>query len=221
MKVTLISDSHGMHNRILINKCDLLISAGDISMRGSIDEIKNFIEWFSNQNANYKVFIAGNHDFGLETKSKEISDILKKLPNNTFYLQDSSIRLNNIHIYGSPQTPRFKNWAFNVDRGESIKRYWDNIPEDVDILITHGPPYGIADFTYYDQKSVGCEELVKRIDLIKPKLHVFGHIHEEYQILLIDGIYYINTSICTRLYDPINNPILLDINEITKEITIL
>lgn len=84
------------------------------------------------------------------------------------------------------------------------------IPPDTDILITHGPPYGFADKTY-GGLSVGCEELIKVIDVIKPKVHVFGHIHEGYGIARNDHTVFINASTCTLRYRPENKPIVFDL----------
>jgi len=84
-----------------------------------------------------------------------------------------------VKFYGSPWQPRFFDWAFNLDRGEEIKKKWDLIPMDTDVLITHGPPYGILDLTHEGEK-VGCEELMKAVLRVQPKIHIFGHIHEAY-----------------------------------------
>ena len=96
---------------------------------------------------------------------------------NAHYLCDESLTLDGVKFYGSPWQPRFFDWAFNKDRGAPLKAIWDKIPLDTDVLITHGPPHGILDLTF-DKIKAGCEELLLAVQRIKPKVHVFGHIHE-------------------------------------------
>jgi Icc-related predicted phosphoesterase len=108
-----------------------------------------------------------------------------ELFSNAIYLEDSYVTIENIKIYGSPWQPRFgKNWGFNLERGEELKEKWEKIPDDIDILITHGPPESILDKT--DQGlSVGCDQLFEFVmEKIKPKIHIFGHIHESVNFFL-------------------------------------
>jgi Icc-related predicted phosphoesterase len=117
---------------------------------------------------------------------------------NCTYLIDDMVTVEGLNIYGSPWQPTFFDWAFNLDRGAPLKEKWDLIPSTgVDILVTHGPPMGILD-KVYDGERVGCEELAKAVkERIKPRLHVFGHIHEEAGRLDQDGIIYVNAATCT------------------------
>ena len=95
-------------------------------------------------------------------------------------MHDESITIENIRFYGSPWQPEFYDWAFNLPRGKAHKQKWDLIPENTDALITDGcPAEGILDQTF-DGSRVGCEELAKAINKIRPKLHICGHIHESY-----------------------------------------
>jgi len=180
-KITFISDTHTKH-RHLTNDLpggDILIHCGDISSRGYKNEIENFLGWFDNiKGYEYKIFIAGNHDFGFQDNPKECFELLKNYPSIT-YLEDNSIIIDGIKIYGSPWQPRFHNWAFNVNRGWDIAQKWEKIPQDTDILITHGPLHGILDNTYAGQR-VGCEDLYNRVMEVKPKVHCYGHIHFDY-----------------------------------------
>lgn len=183
-KITLISDTHNKHWQIGddLPGGDLLLHAGDISSMGYKHEIKNFCDWFEGvPGYKHKVFISGNHDWGFEDNETEIGLLLKNYP-GIEYLQDSMYVLgddyqNAVKIWGSPWQPRFHDWAFNADRGEDIKQYWDKIPNDIDILITHGPAYGFLDKVYGRDEHLGCEELTKAIDRLKPKIHLCGHIH--------------------------------------------
>lgn len=226
MKIVSISDTHTCHNEFKIPTGDLLIHSGDFTSIGREQEVINFIDWFQNQPHKYKIFIAGNHDkcfdpkfndksFNL-TKPEWLQDILNNLKNNTFYLEDSAVEIEEINIYGSPWTPWFHGdyWAFNKHRGDIIGDIWNKIPKQTDILITHGPPYGILDYIPSQRKRVGCEQLTNRIRSSNIKLHFFGHIHESYgKIVDHENRMFVNSSILNEFYDVINKPIIIDYNK--------
>jgi len=210
-KITFISDTHTKHKHLTndLPGGDILIHCGDISSRGYKNEIENFLGWFDNiKGYEYKIFIAGNHDFGFQDNPKECFELLKNYPSIT-YLQDNSIIIDGIKIYGSPWQPRFHNWAFNVNRGWDIAQKWEKIPMDTDILITHGPLLGILDITNISER-VGCEDLYKKVMEIKPKVHAFGHIHSSYGMKEMDGMTFINASNLGEDYLYQNDPITLD-----------
>jgi Icc-related predicted phosphoesterase len=193
MTITAISDTHGLHRRIKnIPFADMLIHCGDVSKFGEEHQVLDFLNWFSNQPHPYKIFIAGNHDFFFEQENEKY--IQKHIPSNVIYLNDSGCEIEGIKIYGSPITPEFYDWAFNRKRGKEIKKHWDKIPSDTNILITHGPPFGILDANK-NQHKTGCEDLLHAVEKIKPKYHIFGHIHEAYGMLQTMNTTYINA--CT------------------------
>lgn len=208
MKIGCISDTHTYHKNLIdLENIDLLIHSGDIGLRGTMQEATNFIDWFNSLDVKYKIFIAGNHDFIFE---KYPSDFFReKLNSNTFYLNDDGITIEGIHIWGSPIQPWFNNWAFNRQRGDSIKKHWDLIPDSTNILITHGPPFGILDRTTRGD-HVGCEELLESVHKIKPKYHVFGHIHEAYGVSEKEHTTYINASVLNERYHLVHDPIIFD-----------
>jgi Icc-related predicted phosphoesterase len=131
------------------------------------------------------------------------------LPDNLIYLNDSQIVIEGIKIWGSPIQPWFYDWAFNRQRGADIKKHWDLIHADTDILITHGPAHGILDLTM-DYRNVGCEELIKKIEEIKPKYHICGHIHEAHGVLKNEATTFINASQLNVHYRPVFKPIVFD-----------
>jgi predicted MPP superfamily phosphohydrolase len=236
MKVTLISDTHTKHNQLNgdLPGGDLLIHAGDFMNSGyNPMEAMEFFNWFDKIN-NYdtKVLIAGNHDRWMENQSEEALGILTGYK-TIEYLQDEEMVLDfdgpngdhpedNIRIYGSPWQPEFYNWAFNLPRnGEALKAKWDAIPENTDILITHGPAQTYLDTAGapYHTPLLGCELLKERIELIKPKIHVCGHIHGGYGYYYNGHTHFFNASILNEQYNYANKPFHFEWDSTTNEIT--
>jgi len=224
-RITFISDTHTKHDKVngFLTGGDILVHAGDLTGRGYITEIENFMKWYDNIN-NYdtKVFIAGNHDFGFENDNEKVKGLLTGYK-TIEYLQDDLLMVGEdydtmIKIWGTPWQPEFHNWAFNLPRGEKLKEKWDMIPVDTDILITHGPPFGKLDYVPYDSVNVGCEELMKRVEEIKPKIHVFGHIHEGYGYVFDGNTHYINAAVLNGRYEFRNKPITVDWDPKTNEL---
>lgn len=224
MKIHCISDTHLKHGFVNFEEnIDMVIFAGDAGTTKEVGEnannLLNFIEWFKYYPAKYKIAIPGNHDKciekGLVTKDDFYINGIKLLIHE-------SINIEGINIFGSPYTPTFgTGWAYNVDRGK-LTPYWEQIPENTDILVTHGPPYGILDITTdYNTNAlihVGDKELKNRIKEINPKYHIFGHIHNESNVINA-GIFkpsdskttYINASVLNLRYEYCNNGIIIDI----------
>jgi len=208
MKIICLSDTHGRHWDIInIPAGDVIIQAGDISSTGTHGEIEDFLDWFSSLNFRYKIFIAGNHDF-LFQRSPDIAR--RFIPSGISYLEDDAIEIEGLTFYGSPYTPTFFNWAFMKNPGKEMMECWAKIPSDLDVLITHGPPYGILDLSR-DHKHLGCKDLSNRLREVSPRLHLFGHIHEGYGILETEIIKYCNSSILDERYRYVNDPIEIDL----------
>lgn len=209
MKIIAISDTHGQHKGLKLPDGDMIIHAGDISSRGREEQVMDFLEWFTTLDFKYKIFIAGNHDFFFEKESLE--KIAGILPDNVIYLNDSGITIEGIKIWGSPITPWFHDWAFNRARGSEIKKHWDLIPSDTDIIITHGPVRGMHDKTITGA-NVGCEDLYKKVFEIKPRYHICGHIHEAYGDSEQQNTTFINASMMDEKYRIVNQPVIFFIN---------
>lgn len=205
MKFVAISDTHNKLDQIIdqvgIPDGDVLIHAGDATSLGKVEEFAKFNADLGKLPHPIKIFVAGNHDIGLQTDSSLCEGLLT---NVTHYLRDSSVHIGGIKIWGSPWQPRFYNWAFNLDRGPKLKEKWDLIPDDTDILITHSPPYGVLDLVRreFSMENIGCEDLSVAIKRVKPKYHIFGHYHGGYGTNIKDGITYINASSLTESYLP-------------------
>jgi len=219
MIIDCISDLHGYYPKL--EGGDLLIVAGDLTRTGEVhDQRANFIPWLISQSYDHKVFIAGNHDNSL---------MIPNIPTGTIkdstysYLCDSGIEFEGLKIWGSPWTKVFKGInpnckAFTVDTDKELEEKWNRIPDDVDILITHSPPFGIRDRTI-DCRNVGSSSLVKftskHVNTLR--LHAFGHIHESYGIWDITNNQreigdpptpiFVNASHVNERYQPVNKPI--------------
>jgi calcineurin-like phosphoesterase family protein len=204
------------------NQDNILIHSGDFTNIGKEHDVREFIYWFKNlQGFSNKIFIAGNHDISFESKPNWLYQYINEenlSQCNCTYLEDSEFIIKTsefsqpIKFYGSPWQPRFFDWAFNVDR-DKIQIYWEKIPEDVQILITHGPPFGVLDNVIGQKASLGCESLLDHVNRIKPVLHIFGHIHSGHNVIEKNGTTFINASICTEKYKPIYKPIIIDLIE--------
>jgi len=227
---------YDIKNYINKNDYNVLIHSGDLTSIGSEHEVIDFIHWLQNLSEfDMKIFIAGNHDCSFEDINLPHHDgdfdWFKHLINeenlsqsDCVYLEDSVVLLETpelsrpIKFYGSPWHPPFNNWAFNLPRnGEELELKWKNIPDDVDVLITHAPPYGIGDYTSRNER-VGCELLTERLTILKPLVHAYGHIHEGYGVAIRDKTIFVNSSICNKRYEPINEPQVIDIKEYYGEI---
>ena len=207
MRFVAISDTHGKH-QFDLPPGDVILHAGDVSSRGLKTEIERFLDWFSNLDYAYKIFIAGNHDFFFENAPQ--SEIQALIPENLIYLNDSGVEIEGIKIWGSPIQPWFYDWAFNRQRGPAIQKHWDLIPEDSDIVITHGPVFGIHD-RIVSGTLVGCEDLLPVIQRIAPKVHLCGHIHEAYGTVQVGETLYINASILDLRYTIAHDPVVFDV----------
>ena len=205
MKFTFISDTHSLHDRLALDSGDMLIHCGDLTNKGSLEDVESFANFIGKQDFRHKIVIAGNHDFCFEDdRANEAEQILKE--QEIIYLNDSGIEIEGFKIWGSPIQPQFFNWAFNRNRGADISAHWDQIPDDTDILITHGPAFGILDRVMEGEK-VGCRDLLDRVKQVKPKIHAFGHIHEDYGILEKEGTIFVNACNVDRSYRLVNPPV--------------
>lgn len=220
-KIVCISDTHSRHRNIEIESCDILIHSGDGTNMGREHEVKDLVDWFCEQDANHIIYVPGNHDIGLEKNWEEYGQWFKDFGINL--LRDESVNVEGvsvidfeeyeIKIYGSPMTPNFGNWAFMDERGTAINKYWSMIDSDTDILVTHGPPYGVLDQVgsfFGSKEHVGCEMLLPAVERVKPKYHVFGHIHEGHGQLELKDTTFINAAQCNEYNTLIHKPIVID-----------
>ena len=208
MRLVCISDTHTYHPQMDIPPGDILIHAGDFTHTGHIAQTTDFLTWFAAHPHPHKLLICGNHDFLFHKKPAFAKALI---PPNVTYLEDQEIVIDDVRFYGSPWCPRAGNWAFMKDRDqEELKALRDKIPSEIDVLITHGPPKNILDMDAMNQ-SAGCTLLYQRIQEIKPRVHIFGHIHESYGQVEEHGIEYINASAWNYNTNTMNPAIVVDL----------
>ncbi len=211
MKICIISDTHNKHKHLgALPDADMIIHCGDFTSVGKEHEVRNFFKWYSKlEQYKYKLVIAGNHDWLFE-RSGHFARTL--VPHNVFYLEDSGIEIEGIKFYGSPVSEPFCDWAFNRPE-EKLAQHWAAIPDDIDVLITHDPPYLIGDYVLYDKNHHGSPSLYYEvIQRIKPKYHLFGHIHEGNGIKIIEGTTFINASNLDDNYLCVFEPTIIDVH---------
>jgi len=225
-RFVLMSDTHGKHNDVLLPTGDVLIHAGDFTKLGEKGTIENLNDYFARARQQFQeIFcIAGNHDILFHSKfyesdwtrfhkrklnAEECQAALK----DCTYLQDSSFTLKGggIEIFGSPWSPEFYDWAFNLPRGDPIRAIWKRIPCSTDVLITHGPPLGRGDGTQYSG-HVGCFDLLQEVqERIQPRLHVFGHIHEGAGVTFDGCTLFVNAANLNINYEATTECVVVDL----------
>ncbi|MCC6422124.1 MAG: metallophosphoesterase [Phycisphaerales bacterium] len=218
-----LSDTHSLHRQVKLPDGDVLIHAGDFTGRGLRRDVEDFADWLKEQPHRIKIVTAGNHDEFVESHPNEARAIFDSA--GVKLLLNESIDVEGFKIWGSPITPEFRNWFFMTKRGTPIAGVWSQIPDDVDILVTHGPAYGHGDLSTAGgmsaPRATGCLDLLLRLRQIKrprdvhPRIHIFGHIRGGYGTSESDefpGTTFINASICTEQYRPTNSPIVFRLN---------
>jgi len=230
IRVVLISDTHSQHERLgQLPHGDLLIHAGDFveSRPPKLDEYIKFMDWFASQPHPQKVLISGNRDQLMDTASclkdekslmwmSAVQDYVKGEDSVT-YLQDQATTINvggeSVKVWGSPWTPIYgkPGKAFQIARDE-LGSKWEKIASDTDILVTHSPPRGTLDKNAASSAS-GCAALAKELSSrLRPRLHVFGHIHESYGSLENRGTLYVNASSRRPRSKEANPPVVIELD---------
>lgn len=208
-KIVFISDTHGLHYKVDVPDGDILVHCGDFMNSGrDVQELYSFSSWWNNLSHAHKILVFGNHD----VMAQKEPALVKAAFENTHILLDSGVEIEGIKFWGSPYTPNFfpDHWAFNAARGDEIKQHWDSISYDTDVLLTHGPPFGILDQIKPASEHLGCEDLAEAVYKICPKIHVFGHVHGSYGTQQF-GIKFINASQVNEKYRVVNKPIVVEI----------
>lgn len=219
MRICFISDTHGYEEAVKVPDCDILVHCGDNTNYGEPWEFQKFITWFGNQKPKHKIFINGNHEV-MVWKQGQAKDMVRRhnamYMTNLHYLEEEAVEVEGLKFWGTPYTPEFFDWAYMYNREDGARRYM-GVPNDVDVLITHGPPAGVLDnvqpFGRYDRVHAGCDYLMEKVKEIKPKVHAFGHIHHTYGWKKFKAPFqtlFVNAATCNARYIPVNPPIVVD-----------
>ena len=202
MRIVAFADTHQFHDELVVPTGDAVVCVGDVCRGGEREELDCFLGWFVALPHAHKLFVAGNHDRCLET---ELDDVRQRFPGVRF-LQDEGVDVGGVSFWGSPWTPTYNDWAFMLPRGERLAERWSLIPDGVDVLVTHGPPRGILDdVSAYrtgadgaglgdDERFAGCADLRARVRVVRPRVHLFGHIHSQPGDRVDDGVRFVNCT---------------------------
>lgn len=211
-RIVMLSDTHNLHDSVIVPDGDILIHAGDATNDGTREEEENFIKWFRALPHRSKIIVGGNHDDILET-NPEIAQ-----GEGIEYLCDREVTIDGLRFYGSPYRTvpaermlnKHLNWsAFMVDELWA-SHIWNDIPEGLDMLITHQPPYQVLD--YAPPVHWGSPALLDAVTRAKPRYHVFGHVHDQNGRLYYRDMNFINATICSNVPGIITGkPIVLDV----------
>lgn len=197
-----------MHHELLTEhipkNIDVMIHSGDATNvynpLSNFQEMKSFIDWYSRIQIKNKIYIAGNHDTSVERKMITHQDFKDA---GIIYLQLEEVIIDGIKFFGSPYTPTYGDWAFMKKRGK-LHDVYTNIPDDTDVLISHGPPKSMLDLSYDRGNNIemcGCKELWNHI-YYRPNIKyvLYGHIHSFKDIIntgvrVVNGVTYSNASV--------------------------
>lgn len=210
MRIVFISDTHSLHRQVRVPGGDVLVHCGDVLGNSfNREQLEDFAEWLQEQPHEHKVMVPGNHD-GLFERHEKLAR--STMGPEVHVLIDQGVRLAGLNFWGSPYTPKFGHWYFNKGRGPALDSHWAMIPDDTDVLVTHGPPYGLLDYVEFTEEHVGCFDLLRHVtDRVKPKAHAFGHIHGGYGQLHFGGTKFVNAAQLDESYRVENRPISIDI----------
>ena len=211
MRIVAVADTHMYEGDLgAIPDGDVFVHAGDLCRRGTLDELRTVVPWLQRLPHRYKIVIAGNHDWCF---AREPDGAKQLLGASIIYLQDSGVSIDGVSFWGSPWQPRYRNWAFNLDRGAPLAAVWQQIPVGTEILITHGPPRGFGDRTPWPSRA-GCEDLLAAVQCVRPVVHLFGHIHTDGGVWRDADIVYVNatTSECERM------PTVIDVDISARDV---
>lgn len=198
IRIVAVADTHLYHKKLSVPDGDILIHAGDLAIRGGLEEIAAAAAWIKSLPHACKIVVAGNHDGAFEKTPAEARALLADP--RVVYLEDAGVYVHRLAIWGSPWQPAYGGWSFNLPRGPDIRAKWDLIPAETDILVTHGPARGHGDRCSMAGRE-GCDDLRDRIREVKPIAHFFGHIHEDGGLTVgDDGVHHLNVTTweCTR-----------------------
>lgn len=211
MRIVAVADTHLYHRELRVPDGDVFVHAGDLCRSGHARELAIALDWIAELPHRRKIVVAGNHDWAFV---RDRSVALRLIAPRIDYLEDEGIDIGGVSFWGSPWQPEFCDWAFNLPRGPALAEKWARIPDALDVLVTHGPPHGIGDSVTTARRE-GCADLLVRVRKVKPRLHLFGHIHEDGGAWQLGETWFSNVTTweCERA------PTVFDIDVASKVVT--
>jgi Icc-related predicted phosphoesterase len=214
MKIVALSDTHGQHRMVSVPDGDILIFSGDMTMGGEPWALNDFSEWLAALPHEHKLWTYGNHEWTCDPRNAHYVPGFDCIVQSGRRLGDHQsgtlVKVNGLRIWGSPVHPRFHGWAFGREKGSDIRRYWEQIPLDADVVVTHGPPQGILDANGAGEQC-GCPALRDRLSAVRPAVHIFGHIHTRYGVEQRGATRFVNAALLDDKYELVREPIVLEV----------
>lgn len=206
MRIVAISDTHGFEPEL--PEGDILIHAGDMCNQGTLNELAKSAKYLNKQREKFAeiIIVPGNHDIPFQTDYYRAVSLF-----NAAVLTDKMYDIKGLCIFGTSWQPEFMNWAFNAP-DTHLQEVYRRIPQDIDILVTHCPPYGMLDTATLSSPHVGSKVLLEHVTRIQPNIHIFGHIHGSYGKTQDDLTTFYNVAICDENYEPVHSPTVIDLN---------
>jgi predicted phosphohydrolase len=204
LRLVLLGDTHQLHREVDVPDGDILIHAGDFTMLSkNMSAIGDFNTWLGELPHRYKIIVPGNHEYFLEAVPSK-----RSMLTNGLLLLNEGTEIEGLRIWGSPVTPLYGG-AFGLSSAEDRRRLYARIPEDTDILVTHGPPFGILDSVPHSDVHSGCRELLHAVVRVRPKLHFFGHVHGAHGIFHTNQTTFVNAALLGTNGDLDQRPVSL------------
>ncbi len=240
LNVVCLSDTHGEHRKVCLGnmgKIDILIHAGDWTNNCELGEVEDFLNWFRDQPARHRILVAGNHEryldpnfvfsevldadatsdmaWSINTKAERVRNLVRSCAGVT-YLENDSIIVDGIKIFGMPHsvtsTQSGSHDGFRRNDNKANIPWW-SFPKNTDILVSHGPPFGIMDMS--ESQHLGSVQLRRKVDVHRPDVHVFGHIHNNHGKLVCGNTTFVNAALMNDsggLHKPIQFTIMAPID---------
>jgi Icc-related predicted phosphoesterase len=222
MRLVCTSDTHGQLERVRLPEGDILVLAGDVlknfymgaprkDASRQLRALEDLLAFLDKTKFKWVVLIAGNHDWAFQYEPDKARALVAQ-HTKVVYLEDSGATIDGIRFYGSPWQPAFCGWAFNLPRnGAELAKVWAKVPEDVDVLVTHGPPFRVLDSSPGVCREQGDAILLERVCAVKPRHHVFGHIHGGYGRKRVGETEFLNVAMCDEGYEPVQPPQVIEL----------
>lgn len=227
MKIVCLSDTHTLHNHVKVPMGDVLVHAGDMTGRGEDKDLHAFASWLASQPHEHKLVICGNHEVRHDGDVEFHRNLFESYGNGIQFIHNKLVNIDGVNFYGESRTPVFGTWGWMYERGQDAEEVWSHLPPETDVLVCHGPPFGVLDvcpdyFNRHEKRlvHVGCPALARRLEEVKTKWVVCGHIHFSHGASRTSyGSTVVNASICTEQYNPLNPPLVIDTfeNSVTIE----